>query len=92
MKVKDELESLFVQHGFESLIATCVPIVVCDEQFAEDNLVHQDTIRIRGLKYRPEGRTCAVIFYYTHRNGTVTRSIRMLLINDVPHIVSPVPA
>ncbi len=74
------------------MLAICEPILICDEQYAEGGLIHPDTIRIRGLKFRPEGRTCAVIFYYTHLNGSVTRSIRMLLIDGVPHIASPFPA
>jgi hypothetical protein len=92
VKVRDELESLYARHGFEDMLAICEPIVICDEHYAEDSLVHPDTIRIRGLKFRPGGRTCAVIFYYTHLDGSVTLSIRMLLIDSVPYIASPFPA
>ncbi len=61
-----------------------MPITICDDKYNE-SVFHPGTTGVLGLKYRLDGRTVAVIFHYTHADHGPTRSIRMLLINNVTH-------
>jgi hypothetical protein len=88
---RDELERLYVKHGFGGLVASCKTLTICHERYGERRNRHPNTVEMLGLKYRLNGRTIAVIFHYTHNDGTRTRSIRMLLIDDVIHKAPQLP-
>lgn len=81
----------FVKHEFDKIIAKCEEIHVFDQPYSGDNPRHPNTTFIRERKYRLNGRTVAVIIYYTHKDGQVTKSIRMLLIDDQPYNAVELP-
>jgi hypothetical protein len=79
------MKRLHVKHNFRELLETCEVIPIHDEEYAGSSCAHPHTTFIKGRKYRLNGRTIAVIFYYGHSDKSVTESIRMLLIDGVKY-------
>lgn len=77
-----ELDALFVEHDFESILSRCEQFTVEDRYYPEGHPAHPDTIHKHGTKYRLNGVTVAVIFHYTHIDKTITRHIRILRVGD----------
>jgi hypothetical protein len=86
-----ELDALFDKHGFEELLRRCEMYTLADRDCGPNHPLHPDTVYKLGYKYRLNGVTVAVVFYYTHANKTVTRHIRMLRVNNTKYYAPKQP-
>ncbi len=80
-RTSKELDALFIEHNLSERLSMCH----CETQqkYYPNDPRHPDTIEEKRQWYSDEnGATVAVIFYYTHRNGSITRHIRTLTIGD----------
>jgi hypothetical protein len=82
-----ELESLYEEHNFDNKLSQCKRDQFCPRtSYRPDDMRHTPTIEYKeGAKFRDAATNdpIAVIFWYTDIAGTVTRSIRMLRIDNV---------
>jgi len=88
----EQLDLLFVEHDFDSLLAACDQIIpLTDRYYPDGHPSHPRTMHKHGTKYRLAGVTIAVIFHYTHNDKTVTRHIRILRVGDTRFSVARLP-
>jgi hypothetical protein len=84
----NELERLFVKHGFTKILSRCKSRIIVDEVFWPSKLTHPDTVREHGEIFSDESGIRAVVFHYTHSDGTIKRSIKRLLTDDADYQLS----
>ncbi len=80
-----EFEALYVEHDFDAILPHCETYIIEDRYYPDGHPSQPGTIQKHGKKYRLNGETVAVVFYYTHANGTVTKHFRMLRVDGVTY-------
>jgi hypothetical protein len=90
---REQMQRLYDENNFRALLAASEEIVFHDEEVVPGTSnTHPDTIRIRNKKWKLNGVTVATIIFYTHQDGSVTHSIRMLRVNGIKyHAVQKYP-
>jgi hypothetical protein len=89
-KDRDQLDHLYEEHGFGRILADCQRRVIADGAFYPSKGSDHRTIKELGEVFTDASGIRAVIFHYTHSDGTVICSIKRLVTSDVDYRLPPV--
>jgi hypothetical protein len=84
-KTADELDHLYNEHGFGKILADCEKRIIVDGAFHPNKPGHRKTIGERGEVFVDATGIRAVVFHYTHSDGTAICSIKRLVTGDIDY-------